>query len=162
MDQAHFLLYKSNMARAPLKPAILSYNLFGEVRDLPDVVHCETIAARSVLHDWEFAPHRHARLHQVLLIARGGPDEGMKTTASGLLRHLLLLFVPAGAGIVTQLDVLGRNLLPAMVAIVISTALGLGVTAWMMQLRKIDGSPAPGVSFAWWRWCRRLRCTTVL
>ena len=82
----------------------------------------------------------------VLLIARGGPDEGMKTTASGLLRHLLLLFVPAGAGIVTQLDVLGRNLLPAMVAIVISTSLGLGVTAWMMQLltkrRAPDGQDA--------------------
>lgn len=60
------------MPRAPLKPVILSYNLFGEVRDLPDVVHCETIAARSVPHDWAFPPHRHARLHQVLLIARGG------------------------------------------------------------------------------------------
>ena len=70
----------------------------------------------------------------VVLVVRGGPDEGMKTTASGLLRHLLLLFVPAGAGIVTQLDVLGQNLLPAMVAILVSTALGLGVTAWVMQL----------------------------
>ena len=77
-----------------------------------------------------------------LLIARGGPDEGMKTTASGLLRHLLLLFVPAGAGIVTQLHVLGQNLLPAIVAILVSTALGLGVTGWVMQLlsrRKADG-----------------------
>ncbi len=33
-----------------------TYNLFGEAGDLPDVVHCETIAARSVLHEWEFAP----------------------------------------------------------------------------------------------------------
>lgn len=48
------------------------YNLFGEEGDLPDVVHCETIEARSVLHDWEFAPHRHARLHQVFLIESGG------------------------------------------------------------------------------------------
>ncbi len=77
-----------------------------------------------------------------LLIARGGPDEGMKTTASGLLRHLLLLFVPAGAGIVTQLHVLGQNLLPAIVAILVSTALGLGVTGWVMQKlsrRKAEG-----------------------
>ena len=51
---------------------IESYNLFGESDDLPDVVHCETIAARSVKHDWELTPHRHARLHQVLLVARGG------------------------------------------------------------------------------------------
>lgn len=73
----HKTLYKSNMHRpietaAPRQPAIRSFNLFGEVRDLPDIVHCETVAARSVLHDWEFAPHRHGRLHQVLLIARGG------------------------------------------------------------------------------------------
>lgn len=51
---------------------IETYNLFGESDDLPDVVHCETIAARSVRHDWEFVPHRHARLHQVLMIGRGG------------------------------------------------------------------------------------------
>ncbi|SPF79577.1 helix-turn-helix domain-containing protein [Pseudoprimorskyibacter insulae] len=50
---------------------IQTYNLFGEVGDLPDVVHCETIEARSRLHDWEFAPHRHARLHQVLLLQCG-------------------------------------------------------------------------------------------
>ena len=52
--------------------AILNYNLFGEAGDLPDVVHCETIEARSRLHDWEFAPHRHARLHQILLLENGG------------------------------------------------------------------------------------------
>lgn len=67
------------------------------------------------------------------LVFRGGPDEEMRTTSSGLLRHLLLLFVPAGAGIVTQLDVLGQNFFPAIVAIVVSTALGLGVTGWIMQ-----------------------------
>ena len=69
----------------------------------------------------------------VWLILRGGPTEDMKATSSSLLRYLLLLFVPAGAGVVTQLDVLGQNLVPALVAIVISTALGLGVTAWTMQ-----------------------------
>ena len=95
MDQVHFLLYKSNMPRAPLKPAILSYNLFGEVRDLPDVVHCETIAARSVLHDWEFAPHRHARLHQVLLIARGGGRATLEGSEHRL-RPMTIVNVPAG------------------------------------------------------------------
>jgi AraC family transcriptional activator of pobA len=52
--------------------AIQSYSLFGESKHLPDVLHCETIADRSVLHDWELAPHRHARLHQVLLVKSGG------------------------------------------------------------------------------------------
>jgi AraC family transcriptional activator of pobA len=56
--------------RAP--PArIRSYNLFGESAELPDVLHVETIAARSALHGWELEPHRHGRLHQVLLIRRG-------------------------------------------------------------------------------------------
>lgn len=83
------------MPQSPLKPAIQSYNLFGEVRDLPDVVHCETIAARSVLHDWEFAPHRHARLHQVLLLARGGG----RVTLEGRthrLRPMDVVNIPAG------------------------------------------------------------------
>jgi len=83
------------MPRSPLKSAILSYNLFGEDRDLPDVVHCETIAARSVLHDWRFAPHRHGRLHQVLLISRGGG----RATMEGhdyRLRPMVAVNVPAG------------------------------------------------------------------
>lgn len=62
-------MYNSNMRG---ERAIQVYNLFGEAGDLPDVVHCETIASRSVLHDWTLAPHRHARLHQVLLIESGG------------------------------------------------------------------------------------------
>jgi AraC family transcriptional activator of pobA len=69
MDAPGFLLYKSNMQAAL---PVLNYNLFGEAGDLPDVVHCETIEIRSRLHDWELAPHRHARLHQILLIDRGG------------------------------------------------------------------------------------------
>ena len=50
---------------------IRNYNLFGESTSLPDVLHCETIAARSVLHNWELAPHRHDRLHQLLLLTAG-------------------------------------------------------------------------------------------
>ena len=94
MDQAHDLLYKSNM-RATAKPAIRSYNLFGETGDVPDVIHCETIAARSILHDWELAPHRHARLHQILLISRGGGQvtiEGQRHR----LRPMHLVNVPTG------------------------------------------------------------------
>lgn len=74
MEGFAFVLYNSNMETAPSKSAIQVYNLFGEARDLPDVVHCETIAARSVLHDWTLAVHRHARLHQVLLIQSGGGE----------------------------------------------------------------------------------------
>lgn len=70
MDPSRKFLYISNMEEA--EDTIRNYNLFGETAELPDVVHCETIAARSRLHDWEFRPHRHARLHQFLLIESGG------------------------------------------------------------------------------------------
>jgi len=74
-------LYDSNMpaatadtARRPPRTGargVRDYSLYGESAQLPDVMHCETIAQRSVLHDWELAPHRHARLHQLLLLRSG-------------------------------------------------------------------------------------------
>lgn len=72
MDRSRQYLYNSNMTRSTLEQAVLDYNLFGEAGDLPDVVHIETIETRSLLHNWEFATHRHARLHQVLLVESGG------------------------------------------------------------------------------------------
>lgn len=75
--------------------AILNFNLFGEAGDLPDVVHCETIEARSVLHDWEFAPHRHARLHQILLFERGGGKARLDGTVREL-REMDAVNVPTG------------------------------------------------------------------
>ena len=64
---------------------------------------------------------------------RGGPGAELKAAASGLLGNLGLLFVPAGVGVVTQLDVLGRNWLPIAVSILVSTTLGLAVAGWVMQ-----------------------------
>lgn len=81
--------------REPAAPAIRSYNLFGETSDVPDVIHCETIAARSVLHDWALAPHRHARLHQLLLVARGGGEVSLEGQ-SHRLRPMSLVNVPTG------------------------------------------------------------------
>ena len=73
MAKSNQNLYISNMSNiTPSPQAIHSYSLFGESTHLPDVMHCETIAERSVLHDWELAPHRHARLHQVMLVLSGG------------------------------------------------------------------------------------------
>lgn len=63
-------LYDSNMPRHD--DTVRRYGLYGEFGHLPDVMHCETIPERSVLHDWELAPHRHDRLHQLLLLRTGG------------------------------------------------------------------------------------------
>ncbi|MGR3660843.1 MAG: helix-turn-helix domain-containing protein [Paracoccaceae bacterium] len=50
---------------------IENFNLFEEQQDLPNVVHCETIEVRSLVHNWEFRPHRHAYLHQFILLVSG-------------------------------------------------------------------------------------------
>ena len=57
---------------------------------------------------------------------RDGRVEGV---ANGLLGHLSLLFVPAGVGVVGALDVLGAHGFALALALVASTAIGLGVTA---------------------------------
>ncbi|HWA80503.1 MAG TPA: CidA/LrgA family protein [Acetobacteraceae bacterium] len=72
-------------------------------------------------------------LLMILLIIRRGPDPGLSTTAQALLRHLGLLFVPAGVGIVNELDVLRTNALALAVALPISTLLALVVTGFGMQ-----------------------------
>lgn len=59
---------------APDPPiTVPAFFLYGEPLRPPDerLVHIETIAARSRLHDWVIRAHRHRDLHQVLLIERG-------------------------------------------------------------------------------------------
>ena len=58
----------------------------------------------------------------------------LQQVSQGLLGNLGLLFVPAGVGVITQLDVLGRNWLPVAAALLISTFAGLVVTGAVMQM----------------------------
>ncbi len=67
------------------------------------------------------------------LVVRGGPGAELRATSGTLLRSLGLLFVPAGVGVVTQLDALRADWLPITVAVLVSTAAGLAVTAVIMQ-----------------------------
>lgn len=69
-----------------------------------------------------------------LLVRRGGPSPQVQDTSQGLLRHLGLLFVPAGVGVVNELHVLRADALAIAVAIPVSTLLALGVTGGLMQL----------------------------
>lgn len=85
-------LYISNMKNQLAD--IQNFSLFGESTHLPDVLHCETIADRSVLHDWELAPHRHARLHQVLLVEHGGGSVTLDGKTHTLLRGALVNVPP--------------------------------------------------------------------
>ena len=66
------------------EPAIPVFKLYGAGLDwpTPDLLHCESIADRSRLHDWEIRPHRHADLTQLLYVRRGWAEvevEGVRT-----------------------------------------------------------------------------------
>lgn len=74
---------------------IPGYSLFGEATQLPDLLHCETIAARSALHDWELEPHRHARLHQLVFVESGGSTAQLEGSALPLA-PMALVNVPPG------------------------------------------------------------------
>lgn len=69
----------------------------------------------------------------VTLLIRGEAPEGLQQTARGLLKHLSLFFVPAGAGVVTYLTLIQREWLPLSAALVGSTVLAMAVTALTMQ-----------------------------
>jgi putative effector of murein hydrolase LrgA (UPF0299 family) len=65
----------------------------------------------------------------ILMLARTPLPGGLNDTADGLLKHLSLLFVPAGVGVVQQLDRLGNDGLRLLAIVVLATAIALTVTA---------------------------------
>jgi holin-like protein len=67
------------------------------------------------------------------LVCRGNVPPALRHTANGLLQHLSLLFVPAGAGVMTHMGLLATAWLPTAAAIVLSTAITLLVTALVMR-----------------------------
>lgn len=68
-------------------------------------------------HTWS---HRHLTFH-------------LAPVGRLLVSHLGLLFVPAGVGIITEGDVLRREWLPIVVALIGSTLVGLVATGWLMH-----------------------------
>ena len=81
MDGAAQNLYFSDMRNLPSRTRaaasrapVPAFYLYGEPPQPPDesTVHIETIAARSLLHDWNIHPHRHRDLHQLLVLQSGG------------------------------------------------------------------------------------------
>jgi len=67
------------------------------------------------------------------LIARPRAADTIEPTANELLRHLSLLFVPAGVGIMASASAVRGDLVAVILAIVVSTTLGIGVTAVVMR-----------------------------
>ena len=54
-------------------PPVPVFKLYGEHEHwlTADMVHCETIAERSVLHNWQIRPHQHHSLFQILYLKAG-------------------------------------------------------------------------------------------
>ena len=83
----------------------------------------------------------------LLLVALQWPRlrEPVAATAEFLLAHLSLLFVPVGVGVVMHLDLVSRHGARLLVVIVVSTWLGLAVTALLLRrLLPDDGRDQPG------------------
>ena len=68
-----------------------------------------------------------------VLLVRGRASEAMTTTSEGLARHLSLLFVPAGTGIMLHVAQIEAEWVPIVAAIVISTILALATAALTFQ-----------------------------
>jgi len=67
------------------------------------------------------------------LCARRRIAEPLRDTANGILQHLSLLFVPAGVGVMVHFSHVSGEWLPILAAVLLSTALAIGVTAVVMQ-----------------------------
>lgn len=73
-----------------------SYKLFGEkaLWPTPEPVHCETIAARSALYDWEITPHSHDSLLHVVFLQSGEARMVLETELRELEVPCVLLVPP--------------------------------------------------------------------
>ncbi|MBS0446807.1 MAG: helix-turn-helix domain-containing protein [Proteobacteria bacterium] len=73
-----------------------TFALYGETGASPglDWLHCESIAERSRLHDWEIRPHRHESLFQILYI-RSGRCASTCDGEEAVLRGAAIVTVPA-------------------------------------------------------------------
>ncbi len=69
----------------------------------------------------------------VLLLQWPAVRAPVGAAADALLAHLSLLFVPVGVGVVTHLGLIAQYGARMALAIVLSTWLGLAVTAWLLR-----------------------------
>lgn len=106
MDWTYGNLYFSTMRagpppagnrQPPLSTAVPAFFLYGEPLRPPDerLVHIETIATRSSVHEWVIRPHRHRDLHQVLLIQRGRVEAKVDDRAARLAGPAAITVPPA-------------------------------------------------------------------
>ena len=80
------------------------------------------------------------------LLARAPIAKEMDATADTLLKHLSLLFVPAGVGVVQNLSTLGHEGLGLILVVLLATVITLAVTAltfeYLARFMGVDESAA--------------------
>lgn len=80
-----------------------------------------------------------------LLVARPSwQTPGLAQVSGGLLRHMGLLFVPAGVGLIDHLDLLQAETLPLLGGLVGSTLLSLVATALILEWHGRLSARVPG------------------
>ncbi len=88
------------MAPAPPVPPVQPvtrdaplFQLYGEngQASAPDLIHCESIAERSRLHNWEIRPHRHHGLFQLLWLEEGSASCQLDESGAELDGGMVLL-----------------------------------------------------------------------
>lgn len=83
----------------------------------------------------------------ILRAGRGVPPPGALTAAAdGLARHLSLLFVPAGVGVMLYAGQLAHEWLPIVVALAVSTVLAIAVAALVFERLAGDETKPAGES----------------
>ena len=79
-----------------------------------------------------------------VLLARAPIAKDIGATADTLLKHLSLLFVPAGVGVVQNLQTLGHQGLRLIAVVLIGTVITLAVTAltfeYLARFMQVDES----------------------
>ena len=86
----------------------------------------------------------------LLLLALNWPAlrRDVSTCAEFLLAHLSLLFVPVGVGVVAHLDLVTRYGLQMFVVVLVSTLLGLAVTALVLRGLNNDVDASKNIDLA--------------
>ena len=67
------------------------------------------------------------------LLAYGRVPQALESTAGSLLQNMMLLFIPAIAGVMLHFDRIAREWLPFLVACIAGAAITLVVTAWTLR-----------------------------
>jgi holin-like protein len=80
----------------------------------------------------------------IVLLLAPALRQPLTSAADAILSHLSLLFVPAGVGVVLYLREIAQDGVAIVAAILLSTWIGLGVTAWVAERCSTKDDQAPG------------------